>query len=281
MQLSQLWEYRKEIWKAGRPSTGLYAFLLSLVSFEFFGWRDWPLGVGVGLVFAAITMSIMRFNDLIDGPNDVRKGKTFAVEHRGELAAACLLDGLAILSGLIAIALFDTGLALFCLFVWTAGLAYSFVPHWFVVQNTIVALCSGSPALCGMVHAQVWDYRSVITFLQFTMLIALNEVYKDIEDRRTDVGYKETLPVRLDYRPNRLRYQAQRTLILLSAGIMLVGAVYHWHPDRSMIVIALTLLPLLAMRQTAAAISCQFIARPLTTMRLTITASGLPLFLPF
>jgi hypothetical protein len=63
----------KQLIATGRPDTGLYAFLLSLVSFGFFGWSNWATGLFTALVFALLTMSIMTFNDYVDRNHDVQK----------------------------------------------------------------------------------------------------------------------------------------------------------------------------------------------------------------
>lgn len=258
----------KQLWETGRPPTGLYGFLLALVSFKFFGWHDIVLGLFVATIFSFITMSIMRFNDLIDRHNDVRKHKYFATRHYAPLKRFWLVEAEAILLGLIVIGYFDWLLALFCLGVWLVGLLYSFVPHWFVVQNVIVALCSGSPALCGMVHARMFEWQSVMTFLTFTALILVNEIYKDVQDRRSDMGYKVTLPT---------EYGPVETLLFLVAALHPVGYLFHYHPNSWMLVAAV-LLPYLAYQQGVALRKPELVDQPMKAMNTMIKVIGVILY---
>jgi hypothetical protein len=73
-----------------------------------------------------------------------RKGKTFARDHQSAVFAFWRIEAIVILLLLSALAFVTPYVAVFCLAVWLVGLWYSFIPHWFLVQNFLVALCSGS-----------------------------------------------------------------------------------------------------------------------------------------
>jgi 4-hydroxybenzoate polyprenyltransferase len=259
-----------ELFQTGRPLTGLYAFLLSVVSFKFFDWNDWRVGIGVGVVFCFLTMSIMRFNDLIDAENDCRKGKFFATDHRGRLLLYWLLEALMLVVGMLILFQWSHSLATFCAFVWIAGLGYSFIPHWYIAQNVIVALCSGSPALCAAMHFGHFESHSLATFCLFTSLIWLSEVHKDIEDQRTDVGYKVTLPTELG---------GERSVLLLVASLHIVAAMFFWHPVIWLQLVAVTLIPKMAYEQGLSLLNQAQIERPMATMNRVIAAIGFVLYI--
>jgi hypothetical protein len=258
-----------ELFNAGRPQTGVYGFLLALVGFKFFSWEDWEIGIYTGLLFAFLTMSIMRFNDLIDRKNDLRKGKTFATDHLRALWVYWLLEAVSILFGLLILVQTSITLGLFCAIVWMAGLGYSFIPRWYIVQNGLVALCSGSPALCAMMYFGQFETISLATFCLFTSLIWLSEVHKDIEDQRTDVGYKTTLPTELG---------GERSVLLLIASLHIVAAMFFWHPIIWLQLVAVTLIPKMAYEQGLTLLNQARIELPMATMNWVIAACGLTLF---
>lgn len=187
-----------QLFLAGRPVTaGLFGFVLPIVGFT--SNPDWSWGVSVltAVSFSGLTMSIMVFNDWKDRHHDRKKGKFLASEHPKEFLGYWMILS-AVTSGLLMlVAVQDPWLAGFCAFVWGVGILYSYIPHWFITQNLVVALCGGAPALCGGVHSRELNADSVLTFLLFMTLLFMGEVYKDIEDAWMDVGYKATLPVRL------------------------------------------------------------------------------------
>lgn len=188
------------LFRAGRPVTaGVFGLVLPVVSFTFSPEWSWGLVILTAISFTGLTMSIMVFNDWKDRHHDCKKGKFLASEHPKEFVAywkklSLLTSGL-----LLLVAVQDIYLAAFCVLVWCVGLAYSFIPHWYIIQNLVVALCGGAPALCGAVHSRELKSDSVLTFLLFMTLLFLGEVYKDIEDAWMDAGYKATLPVRLGF----------------------------------------------------------------------------------
>lgn len=258
-----------ELFKTGRPLTGVYAFLLTLVSFKFFQWDSWNIGLFAGLIFGVLTMSIMRFNDLVDGQNDYRKGKTFAYDHQSSLKFFWVVEAVVLVVALALLALWSWELALFCAGVWIAGLWYSFIPHWYILQNILVALCSGSPALCAIVYFGHLEVSSLATFCLFTSLIWVSEVHKDIEDRRTDVGYKITLPTQLG---------SEKSVLLLIASLHIVAAMFFWHPIVWLQLVALTLVPKMAYEQGLALLNHVRIDLPMATMNRVIAAIGVVLY---
>lgn len=258
-----------KLFATGRPSTGVYAFLLTLLGFKFGSWEGWQIGLVSALTFALITMSIMSFNDLIDAPNDRRKLKLFASDNRKALQVFWTIESVFVAVALILLASMSLSLGLFCAVVWLVGLGYSFIPHWYIVQNFIVALCSGSPALCAAVYHDRLDTWSVATFALFVSIIWLNECYKDSEDEPTDHGYKRTLPTELGWNESWLR---------LVSALHIVGAMFFWHPNWWLQFLAVTILPLLARDQVLARDSRTNVLRPLQTMRTTIKVVGLVLY---
>lgn len=256
-------------WSAGRPHTGLYAFLLAFVSFKFFSWTDWETGLSIAFAFCLITMSIMRFNDLIDAQNDRRKHKTFAHEHYRALSLGWCLEGILICSVLVYVWLSSHQSALFCALVWVVGLLYSFTPRWYRVQNVIVAICSGSPALSAASYFGTFERHSLFTFFMFTALIWVSEVHKDVEDVKTDVDYKVTLPTELG---------SSKSILLLIASLHIVAALFFWHPVMWLQLLAVTLVPYLAYAQGLSLIDHSQIKKAFTAMNALIAGIGLTLF---
>lgn len=261
------------IWQAGRPNTGLYAFLVSYYSFWFYDQTD-SVAVVTSITFALITMSIMRYNDLIDGPNDQRKGKCFATKHKQPLQIAILCESLAVIAGLFLLSAQSTesaSLALFCGVVWILGLAYSHIPHWYITQNVVVAVCSGSPALCAAVYHGAIGKNDFHTFLMFSSLIWLSEVHKDIEDVHTDGGYKDTLAIRKG---------AIGAMLILVPSLQILSATFFWHPNALLQLVALTLIPLMTYQQGLHLLGRISVEKPMQTMNHVIMACGAALFAP-
>ncbi|MFA6423997.1 MAG: UbiA family prenyltransferase [Candidatus Magasanikbacteria bacterium] len=182
-----------------RPMTGVFAALLSVAGFRYFNDAPWMLVSATAVLFLGITWHIMSFNDLMDRVNDLRKNKRFAYENEWALRQYIAVLSSATLTVLGAVTVWDMRVGFFCACVWALGVLYSFVPHWFVVQNLIVAVCSGSPVLVGVVNSGEVDYRPLLVFCAFVFIIFIREVYKDIEDQDTDTGYKTTLPIVLGH----------------------------------------------------------------------------------
>lgn len=187
------------LWKGllatSHKKPGPYAAVLTLIGFGFYA-MAWVPALLSALSYLGITMSIMSFNDYIDRFHDRKKGKFFASEHTEELSIYLyFLCGITsfLLSGL---ALFSYQTAIFCLTVWIFGLLYSYARRMLLFQNCIVAACSASPILAGMVYHGYLLLKPSVIFVSLFFLILRKEIYLDTKDSQIDEGYKATLPVR-------------------------------------------------------------------------------------
>jgi 4-hydroxybenzoate polyprenyltransferase len=259
----------KQLLSTGRPSTGVYAFFATLIGFGFFESVPWVPQMLAALGFAGITMSIMVFNDYVDRHHDRKKAKTFASEHPRELLQYWgVLNGITL--GLVGmLAMWDVWTALFCVLVWVIGLLYSFIPHWFITQNAVVACCSGAPILCGTVFNRGLSKESIVTFLLLASLIFLREVYKDTEDKEIDTGYKETLPVRFGHQP---------TFALLFVYLYIPATLFVFHPNPWVSWLAYPALGALAFSQAVTWLRPQRIRRTMRTMDWTLKGLLVALF---
>jgi 4-hydroxybenzoate polyprenyltransferase len=251
----------KNVISAGRPITGAYAFLLTIIGFRLGGEaRSLECGLAA-TIFAFVTMSIMIFNDYIDRNHDRKKGKLAVSENPKKfLYYWCGLNilTLAVLAGLIWLNIWA---ALFCMLVWIVGICYSFIPNWYLVQNLIVAACSASPVLCG--YRKDSNLASIIIiFLLFASLIYISEIYKDTKDRVIDKGYKETMPVRLGHKRTFSRIILAQ---FIPAALMLM--LFTIHGNRAIMWLMLTTMPLLAFQQATTLLHPELIRRPITTLR--------------
>ncbi len=255
--------------RSSRPSTGLYAFLLTLLGFKAFAWSNLGVGILSAVLFALITMSIMSFNDLIDAENDRRKNKLFASNHK-HILFWYWLCGVVIICFLISFLFMESAdLALFCSFIWLIGLWYSFIPHWYIAQNAIVAFCSGSPVFCAMIYHGSLSEFVVMTFVLFSAVIWQNECYKDAQDVCSDHGYKRTLHTELGW---------LSSWLCLVGSLHVVSATLFWHPNQSLQILAITLIVKLAMDQVHARDDAQYVVQTLSTMRHLIYSIGLVLY---
>ena len=227
----------RRLFDTGRPTTGLYAFV---VCFHGFGWTYWNVSLLVSVVVGLMMMSAMTFNDYIDRHHDRKKGKVFVSDHADVVRKFWLASALLISFLVIVLFTITPSVALFCFTLWVVALVYSFVPNWFVVQNMIVAFCSGCPVLCGMIYAGVWQKESFAVFAIFACLVWYNEVAMDIEDRDSDFGYKDTLPVRLG---------PLTTARILFCSIPIVTLPYFFHPNVLMMGVGIGALFYLAQQQ--------------------------------
>ncbi len=193
--LANLWKFRQELFAATRPLTMVYGFCWTIVGYRIILPIPWTVALLNAVIVALITGTIMMYNDHIDRHRDKEDGKPFASKHPDEIKLCWKL-----LSGLIVILMFwlatiNTRAALFSALVWVSGTLYSWVPHWFVVQNLIVAACSASPVLCGSVAMGQWNEWCLSTSAILFSLITMSEIIKDFEDMQFDVGYKATIPL--------------------------------------------------------------------------------------
>lgn len=260
----------RKLWRSGRPHTGLYGLILSGYGFAYHGQTSVVMLVTM-CTFALVTMSIMRYNDLVDATHDQQKGRWFATIHRRPLHIFWLTEALFIVGGLLWLMALSPTLCLFVGAVWIVGLLYSHIPHWFIVQNVVVALCSGSPALCAAVYQGVINRDDVHTFALFTSLIWLSEVHKDIEDANIDPGYKDTWATRRG---------AIGAMLLLVPSLHIVAAFFFWHPNWLLQIVALTLVPWMAYKQGLHLLGRVSITEPMRAMKHVIAACGIALFAP-
>jgi 4-hydroxybenzoate polyprenyltransferase len=250
-----------QLFVTGRPSTGLYAFLLTLIGFDFYENTPSAVVLLTGITFTGITMSIMIFNDWMDRDCDRAKGKTFASKHSYQLIQYFGWVVGATALTLISIAYWSLPLAFFCISVWIIGILYSFVRRLYLVNNLIVAICAGSPALCGAVFHEEIRWITACTAGIFASLVFINEQYKDVKDVKADQGHKETMPSRCG-----TIMATWSTIPLLYLPTLLV--ILHpnvWVGQFGGIALGLTTF------QTAVALlDPRRITRPLTAMRLTM-----------
>lgn len=252
----------KQLFATGRPSTGLYAFLLSLISFGFYEGTPWVVCVLTAFAFGGLTMSIMSFNDWVDRHNDRKKGKMFASEHPHELMQYWQRLSAVTALFLVPIVYWSVPLALFLAIVWVVGILYSYTRRWYLVNNVIVAVCSGSPALCGTVfHGEV-RWVATCTFGIFTALIFINELYKDVEDRRTDRGYKATMPLR--------RGGSMLTVWNTIMFLYVPAALFAFHPNPWVKGLGMVAATLITFQAASAFLHPERIHRPMSAMRLTL-----------
>jgi hypothetical protein len=187
----------KECLHTRRPKAGVFSIILTIIGYKFYGETSWLLISVSAITLYGITISIMAFNDLVDRYHDRKKGKFFASEHEKIFKRYNLFLG--ITNGLMLniLAVIDFRVAIFCAIVWLVGLGYSLVlTRVYLLNQLVVALCSATPVLCGLVNSNEWKTENILVFFTFSSLIFINEIYKDIEDRKIDPGYKETMPTR-------------------------------------------------------------------------------------
>lgn len=251
----------KQLFATGRPSTGLYAFLLSFIGFGFYEGTPWAVRVLTSLAFGGLTMSIMAFNDWVDRENDRKKGKLFASEHPQELLQYWWQLSSVTTLALVLIVYWSVPLTLFTAIVWVIGILYSYTRRLYLVNNFIVAICSGSPALCGTVFHGEIRWVATCTFGIFMTLLFINELYKDVEDRKIDLEHKDTMPVR---RGSFLTLWHTIPFLYVSALLFVL------HPNTWVKWLGAVAVTLITFQQIAAMLHPEWIHRPMTTMRLTL-----------
>ncbi|MBI1907851.1 UbiA prenyltransferase family protein [Candidatus Uhrbacteria bacterium] len=252
-----------QLFAMGRPMTaGLYGLALPLASFAQSA-APWGLRILSAFVVTGLTMSIMVFNDWKDRHHDRKKGKLLASEHPEEVWRYWMRLNAATVVCIIGVAVYDVGTAAFCLGIWLVGVGYSFVPHWYLVQNILVAVCAGAPALLGGVWSRAFDHQAACTFFVLAALIFIGEVYKDIEDARIDPGYKATIPVRLGH---------VHAVAFLIAFIFVPAAGMALHPNGAIRQIAFAGLPFMMVSQAYMLLSRPSVAWAKWGMKWTVTA---------
>lgn len=186
----------RDLMASCRPHTGLFAFVLTIVGFKIIKLSLLP-AIPIALAFCGITLSIMVFNDLMDKHRDLNKGKTLATRYPWHIFRTWKwISGITILILLIT-AIFWWKLTLFCGFIWVLGLIYSIEKLSYPVNNLLVAFCSGSPALLGMIQRELFDLKVLFLFFIVSSTIVVMETIKDMQDKATDIGHKDTLATRI------------------------------------------------------------------------------------
>ncbi len=181
---------------ACRPHTGLFACILTIVGFNILKCPLLPT-IFFASAFCGVTLSIMTFNDLMDTDRDVKKSKTFALCHPWHMFKTWKWISIITLFILLITSVMWWKLALFCGVIWSLGLVYSVENPSYPFNNLLVAVCSASPALVGMIQAERWDSRILLLFFIISATILAMETVKDMQDKVADVGHKDTLATRV------------------------------------------------------------------------------------
>ncbi len=161
----------------------------------------------------------MTYNDYVDRFRDRLKGKWFATLYEKELRLYHLVVTVLVLSGILSLRILDLKIAIFCGTIWVMGLLYSHIPQWYVFNTEVVAVCSASPVLLGIVYYGEIRFEPWWLFVIFVSVISIREVYKDIEDAPFDRGFKATIPLK---RGIPLTILGLFSLIYLPAGLLLI-----------------------------------------------------------
>ncbi len=183
----------KGLFLTTHPKTGLYAFAAVLLGFNFYPYPDWPMALILATTLCFITWNIMSFNDLIDRDHDRLKGKEFAATYTKQLFIFWLLISGVIVVGIAFAAVHSSATAAFCISIWLTGILYSFSKRLVLVQNWMVALCSGSPVLVAGFYYSKFSANQLLIFTGLVIIVAIKETYLDIRDREIDTEYKRTL----------------------------------------------------------------------------------------
>jgi len=185
------------IFNVHRPDTALYAGVAVLAGFKMAAGINWS-AIVVALTFSLVTASIMVFNDIVERKHDRVKNKNFCHEYTWSVISVFALSCIIISTLLLIIAYIDSAVSLLVASIWIIGLLYSFrfVRKLYLVQNVIVAICSASPILCGAIYTKSITSSVLLVFCSLTVLVLIREFLKDVEDVKSDSGYKETLPTR-------------------------------------------------------------------------------------
>jgi len=177
--LGDLWQVRKDLIESTRLLTTLFAFFWVIIGFGFFPKVSLSITTLTAIIFAGITGNIMTFNDIIDRNHDVKKAKCFAYNYTRVLTSFWMLTNIAIWLCLAGLTVLSAKLTIFCATIWLVGILYSFIPRWFFVQNVVVATCSASPVLCGLVyHGEKTDWQPILLFVVIFGIILVREIFR-------------------------------------------------------------------------------------------------------
>ena len=134
----------------------------------------------------------MIHNDYYDRENDIKKGKTFAYEHPQEFRRVLIIGWLVVWILALTFLLLQYWVTLLPVIV--ISICYSYFRKIIYLQTLCVALTSASPLIIGHIDDSQKDpmHLNIIFFFVVLLSIYAREVIKDIEDRNTDKGWKNT-----------------------------------------------------------------------------------------
>ncbi|PIR75486.1 MAG: hypothetical protein CO030_00530 [Candidatus Magasanikbacteria bacterium CG_4_9_14_0_2_um_filter_42_11] len=187
---------KQQLRASGRPGAGIFAALLTFVSFLLVKQPlPWLPMLVTMFAYDRLTRNIMTSNDIQDAAHDAKKGKRLALDHPRAIRKYWRRQARFILVLIAFIGVLGNPfLAMFMTGVWLLGLGYSFKPKWYPWNNLTVAFCSGSPAFAGTIyHGGQGALAAWFVFAIFASIMWVREVYKDIEDKDVDPGYKQTM----------------------------------------------------------------------------------------
>ena len=187
---------KQQLRASGRPGAGIFAALLTFVSFLLVKQPlPWLPMLVTMFAYDRLTRNIMTSNDIQDAAHDAKKGKRLALDHPRAIRKYWRRQAKIILALLLFIGLVGNPfLALFMTGVWVLGLVYSYKPKWYPLNNLTVAVCSGSPAFVGTIYYGGKDTLTAMwVFAIFASIMLFREILKDIEDCEIDSGYKRTM----------------------------------------------------------------------------------------
>ena len=259
--------------KSGRVSTGVYAFVATLLGFVGFP-LELPTMLLAAFTFMCLTMSIMTFNDIADRKRDALpdKARIFALEHEWHMLSYWLWGAIFIWMLIAILFRINPTLAAFCMIVWVIGLWYSYMPHLFLAQNVLVAFCSASPLLCGMVSNDLSLSEHWATFRLMLWIVLLNEFNKDVGDRHYDVDYKNTMPVYFD--SHRQPYRVRRSAIFAAPLVVVIVVEAMHHPNQWLGYLVVCFGLVLVRHHVMLAIHPIFVTRSIKTIRRLIYTIG-------
>lgn len=196
--IRNLWFFKKNLLVVSRPHTFLYAFIVTIVGHKFIEITNWKIVLLNAFLFAVIASSIIIFNDIIDRESDFVRGKAFAFrQHRTVFVFWLIISIVAFVMAII-LCFYSFKLSLFCLFIWIIGIAYSYLQKIYIIQNILVSLCSASPVLSGAIHQKNINIDIWLIFISLCLVIFSREVLKDAQHKKSDIGYKTTIPIRTE-----------------------------------------------------------------------------------
>lgn len=173
-----------------RLSTGIFASLLSYSAFML-AHQDTPWSIIISI--GCICSTRMAWNDYRDRENDRKKGKVFASNNAQPFLVFCLM----LWTISCSISMYATYLYSFTStqLLWLGiliGMVYSETRKLFLVPAVLVALATAIPSMLAY-DARYQNGVLLLSFAIFLFIFAREQI-KDLEDKKIDAGYKNTLP---------------------------------------------------------------------------------------